>query len=212
MTLYPDVTLFPGQGVLPIIRCLLAFDDVSVANPTWVDQTTKVRSYSVSRGRSSELEEFDAGSATVVFDDRARTFDPAEHPEVRPFNRLWLYMEFSGEILDVFYGYVQSWNEAWDQSGIVDATSTAVCADELMILASAALRVTDPPTESYSSLVGSDNPYGFWDFNEDPDTVVYEALAVPEVEKVDIEERTTKTLRRASLNRAHPKRPRKGRH
>jgi hypothetical protein len=42
----------------------------------WTDVSQYVRSVSTQRGRSKELDAFTTGSATVVFDNRSRTFDP----------------------------------------------------------------------------------------------------------------------------------------
>ena len=85
---FPSTTLYPGQGTAPIVRCRLSFSNVTGTAdltgfstpppvPTWVEvANSKLRSFSVSRGRGSELEEFAAGSATVELDNRDRAYDP----------------------------------------------------------------------------------------------------------------------------------------
>ena len=43
---------------------------------TWTDITAFVRSGSTNVGRSSELDEYAAGTLNLTLDNRARTFDP----------------------------------------------------------------------------------------------------------------------------------------
>ena len=188
-----------GQGSLPIYRCMVTHDDASVASPTWNDYTARVRHIEVDRGRSSELSAFDAGTAQVVFDNRDRALDPAVNANVRPMNRLWLMSEFSGSRRGVFFGYAEAWQSAWDPSGSVDATITMECADELKVLALDALPVTDPPRDSYSALVASDGPEGYWPFNDDPSLRTRIGFSPPEWVPPDLvdPEPTNRAERRA---------------
>ena len=167
-TVVTSTTTVTGQGNLPIIRTLHSTDDVSVSVPTWTDRTTQVRSYSIRRGRNTELDEFDAGTASIVFDNRDRSLDPNNNAAIKPLNRLWLYEEFSGEVHSLIKGYVTAWTQQWPQGGLADATATADMSDEFLVLSQAALPVTTPPRDSYVSLISSDNPDGYWDLNEDP--------------------------------------------
>jgi hypothetical protein len=132
---FPGTSVYPGQGDSPIVRCLLTTDDVSASTPNWTDVTADIRSYSVRRGRNAELEDFDAGTATVVLDNRDRSFDPTVNAAIRPRNRLWLFEEFSGETHSLIKSYANSWTQAWDRSGIVDATATVTASDEFSVLA-----------------------------------------------------------------------------
>lgn len=57
----------------------VAFDDsplTAVADCTWTDITAYVRRVSTNRGRSSELSTIGPGTATIMLDNLARTFDP----------------------------------------------------------------------------------------------------------------------------------------
>jgi hypothetical protein len=129
----------PGQEAAPIVRCYIATDDFSDSTPNWTDVTAKMRSYSTSRGRNTELEDFNAGTASVVLDNRDRAFDPTVQVSIRPLNRIWLFEEFSGERRDLFRGYAERYEQNWDPSGIVDATATVYAADEHKLLANQAL-------------------------------------------------------------------------
>src|SRR3954452_25507376 len=91
---FPDTTVYPGQGNLPMVRCRLSFDDVSDATPNWTEVSNAAfRSFSTSRGRDTEQSQFDAGSASVVLDNRDRAYDPFNNIAIKPMNRIWLYEE-----------------------------------------------------------------------------------------------------------------------
>ena len=160
--IYPGTDAWPGQGSIPLIRCYVATTDPSLPVPSWTDASGRLRAYSVTRGRSSELDEFDAGTATAVLDNRDRAFDPVINSAVRPMNQVWLYEEWSGERQDLFHGYVESWQQNWDPSGIVDATATLQAVDEFKILSLGALPATDPARASYNDLIQYDSPASYW--------------------------------------------------
>jgi hypothetical protein len=102
------------------------------------DVTQYVRSVSVSRGRSRQLERVQTGNATVVLDNRARLFDPnhASSPyasSIKP--RRNVVITSDGEPL--FTGLVEDWDLEFQLSG--DATSAAACADGFLVLSQAAV-------------------------------------------------------------------------
>ena len=43
---------------------------------TWSDVSSDVRGFSITRGKSRELDEFNSGIATVSLDNTQRTYDP----------------------------------------------------------------------------------------------------------------------------------------
>src|SRR6266542_1011334 len=151
-TTWPDTTVYPGQGSYPMMRALVSFDDVSVASPVCTDKTDKLRDWQVARGRATELDQFDAGSAQVEFDNRDRSLDPIINTSVRPMNRVWLYEEFSGEVHDLFKGYAESWQQTWPGGGWSDAVATVRAVDEIKVLARTTLPTTGtipiPPTQA----------------------------------------------------------------
>jgi hypothetical protein len=161
-TTYPGTGVYPGQGTAPIVRCYLSTDDVSVSTPTWTDVTSKLRSVSISRGRQDELGEVDAGTATIVLDNRDRSFDPTINAQVKPLNRIWLSAEFSGERQDLFRGYAEMYQQQWPGGGSADAICVGSFADELKILNLAGMPLTSPPRDSYANVVLFDAPTGYW--------------------------------------------------
>lgn len=169
-----------GQGNFPIVRCRISFDDYAESTPVWNEVTNSdFRGYSTSRGRENEQQTHDAGTATVVLDNRDRAYDPNVNATVTPMNGLWLYEEFSGEVRDIFKGYVDAWQQGWPDGGWSDAVVTATATDEFKVLAMQAVPTTSPPRGTYADLVAVDIPTGYWRLNEDPDQFIQEPVNPP---------------------------------
>lgn len=160
-----------GQGNAPELWVLYSTDDASEATPTWTDATAKLRSLSSLRGRESELQDVDAGTATLTLDNRTRLFDPVHNTSIRPMNRWWIREQFAAETQDIFKGYADSYTQDWP-SPVGDATTTVQCSDEMKVLALEGLLVTSPPRGTYQEVVQSDNPSGLWGMDDVPDLLV----------------------------------------
>src|SRR5687768_2698192 len=104
------------------LRAWYSTDDVSDVTPTWTEASDLVRAFTISRGRENELADVDAGTASVVLDNRDRDFDPIVHPEIRPMNRWWLQVDMpEGDTLDLFTGYAERYGQGWPGWGGSDA-------------------------------------------------------------------------------------------
>jgi hypothetical protein len=120
-----------GSGTIP-----------NASNPlssiVWTDITEFVRSVSTSRGRSTELDDYSAGSAQIVLDNRTRRFDPgyASGPyygSLTPLRPIRIQVTPSGStIKDVFFGYVDGWPQAFSNPN--DATVTVNASDGFKLL------------------------------------------------------------------------------
>lgn len=102
------------------------------------DVTDKVRSVSVRRGRSRRLDKSQTGSASIILDNRDRTFDPlyTSSPyagQIKP--RRPVRIAVSGQY--IFTGLVEDWNLDYDVSG--DSVASASCVDGFVLLAGAEL-------------------------------------------------------------------------
>lgn len=100
------------------------------------DVTEYVRSVSISRGRSQELENVNAGAATVVLDNRARTFDPTAGTSVSPYSgqivpRKQVQILCNGAAQ--FDGQVEDWDLLYSVDGMSEAVAKS--ADGLATLA-----------------------------------------------------------------------------
>lgn len=159
-----------GQGNAPEAWILYSTDDASEPTPDWADATAKVYSFSSSRGRESELQDVDAGTASVTLDNRARTFDPVHNSAIRPMNRWWIREQFTGETQDIFRGYADSYDQQWP-SPVGDAITVVSITDEFKVSALDKMPSTDPPRDSYPDLIMADEPTAYWRMDDDPQTL-----------------------------------------
>lgn len=145
---------YPGQGSVPFVRALVSFDAKSTVCPVYTDKTSKLLTWSTQSGRSSELEDFDAGTLDATFDNRDRSLDPIVNSLVRPMNRIWLYSEFSGEIHDLFKGYAEQWQQSWPAPGTSNAITTLRAVDEMKVLTTSKLPGTTSDPDLSSTIPG----------------------------------------------------------
>lgn len=102
------------------------------------DVSAFVRSVSVRRGKSRQLDKFTAGIASIDFNNNTRTFDPEfvsspYYGQIIPKRTIKVSTGGSA----VFYGVVDDWNLNYDLSGL--STAGADCVDGFTLLAQRAL-------------------------------------------------------------------------
>lgn len=110
----------------------------------------KVRSASWGRGRNSFFDNFSAGSATVVFDNRDRLLDPvntssALYGELYPGRAFSLFLSQGSSTATVFSGFVDSWTYEYTLDG--DATVTVNVIDAFSYLGSKIIGSISAPAE-----------------------------------------------------------------
>ena len=100
-----------------------------------VDVTSMGESVTITRGRNRETEQFNAGTATVVFDDPTRIFDPLNdaspyYPFVGPRNPIII----SANGIPIYSGLVTDWD--LDYGFTTSANKTSVqCSDAFTVFA-----------------------------------------------------------------------------
>jgi len=92
----------------------------------------------VNRGKSRELDRFNAGQTSVLLDNRARTFDPLYtsspyYGQIVPHREIRVKSNGSA----VFYGVVDDWNLDYSPTG--DNTASAFASDGFTLLATQSL-------------------------------------------------------------------------
>ena len=102
------------------------------------DVSEFVRSVSVSRGKSRQLDRFTAGNANIELNNNSRAFDPQNlsspyYGQIIPKRTIKVATGGSA----VFYGVVDDWNLNYDLSGL--SVTTADCVDGFTLLAQRAL-------------------------------------------------------------------------
>jgi hypothetical protein len=159
---------------LPTIEVLVGFQTTTgfgnpfqLDNPTFglldtgtlgglifADLSSIGQSITISRGRSRQLDQFNAGSATVSFDNTLRILDPLNsdsvyYPFVLP--RCPIIIKANG--ITIFTGVVTDWNLDYDISG--KDMMVAQCSDSFTIFANQALNEFIPSQESSSARVNT---------------------------------------------------------
>lgn len=157
--------------VFPIAGVYISFTDGPyTAAPAWTEVTTYVRSITTHRGRSSDLDQFDTGTAQIVLDNRDRRFDPfytsgPYYPNgLTPRRPIRIVGQIGGQTYEVFRGFVAGWPVTWSEAG-KDSTVTIQCFDALGLMANEVVP-TDWPDYYVQSLV----PRRYWKCNDSQTT------------------------------------------
>lgn len=121
----------PVQGVLDNT-------EYTLGGTLFYDVSEFVRSVSVGRGKSRQLDRFTAGKATIEFNNNNRAFDP-ENTSGPYFGQIvpkkTIKVKTGGSA--VFYGVVDDWNLNYDISGL--SVANADCVDGFTLLSQRAL-------------------------------------------------------------------------
>lgn len=165
-TVQYDGTAGGPQTPYPNVGVFIAFDDGPyVASPAWTDVSTMVREITIHRGRGDDFEQFDTGTAQLVLDNRARTFDPfytsgAYYGKLTPRRQIRIVGQANGVNYDVFRGYVAGWPVQWSQAG-KDSTVTIQAFDALGLMANEIV-----PTDWPDYITRSLTPTHYWKLND----------------------------------------------
>lgn len=117
-----------------------------LGGPTFIDVSEYLKGVSISRGKSRLLDRYEAGTASIQFDNSTRDFDPLFisspfYGAITPRLEIKIFaneqIQYTGVILD--------WNIEYDKSG--DSIASAVCADKFTNLAQSVIDVLIPDTE-----------------------------------------------------------------
>jgi hypothetical protein len=145
-----------GSGQVPLGSTL--------ASINWTDVSSYVRSVSTSRGRSSELDTFQTGSASIVFSNADRRFDPeyAAGPyfgALTPLRPVRIRAQYGGgATTNLFFGWVEQWPQTYENPS--DATVTVTAADSFKVLN----LLTLPPMWDYQ--INADGPTYWFKFDD----------------------------------------------
>lgn len=119
-----------GSGTVPI--------NSTLASITWTDVSAYVRSVSTNRGRSTELDSFQAGSASITLSNADRRFDP-EHASgpyfgsLTPLRPIRIRAQYgAGATTNLFFGWIDQWPQSYNNP--TDATVTITASDGFKVL------------------------------------------------------------------------------
>lgn len=154
------------SSIFPVVGVYIAFDDGPyVASPTWTEITQYVRSVSTRRGRADDFEQFETGTAQLVLDNRARTFDPfytsgPYYLKLTPRRQIRIVGQIGGTLYEVFRGYVAGWPVQWSEAGH-DSTVTIQAFDALGLMANETL-----PTDWPDYYTKAAAPLAYWKLDD----------------------------------------------
>ena len=119
---------------------------------TFTDLTSLVLSINIKRGRNRQLDQFNAGTAQVVFNNSTRILDPLNtssvyYPYVLPRSPIIIYANGT----PIYTGFVEDWN--LDYSIPNQDRMHARCVDAFGTLANQQLNAFTPGTETSSARV-----------------------------------------------------------
>jgi hypothetical protein len=134
---------FPESGSLSV-RIAFASDPLD-ASPSWTD-ITGVREIHTKRGRNHELDRMEAGTLTIVLDNRSGNFWPKNTggdytPNVKNTKKISIRAYYDLAWHDVFTGFIESWNPGWLAGGGYGAIMVTQCVDGTKIFSRA--RIND---------------------------------------------------------------------
>ena len=120
------------------VQGVLDNTEYTLGGTLFYDVSEFVRSVSVGRGKSRQLDRFTAGGATIEFNNNDRAFDPENttspfYGQIIP--KRTIKVETGGSA--VFYGVVDDWNLNYDISGL--SVTNADCVDGFTLLSQRAL-------------------------------------------------------------------------
>ena len=137
----------PVQGVLDNT-------EYTLGGTLFYDVSEYVRSVSVARGKSRQLDRFTAGGANIELNNNSRAFDPEN--TASPFfgqiiPKRTIKVETGGSA--VFYGVVDDWNLNYDLSGL--SLAGADCVDGFTLLAQRALSASTETSEKTGARINA---------------------------------------------------------
>ena len=120
----------------------------------FADLTNLVESVNITRGRSRQLDQFNAGTATVSFDNASRILDPLNtasiyYPFVLP--RCPIIILANG--IPIYTGLITDWNLDYDIAN--QDIMYAACSDQFTVLANQALNAVTPSVELSSARINT---------------------------------------------------------
>ena len=129
-------------------------DTGTLGGLAYADLTSLVLSVNIRRGRNRQLDQFNAGTAQVVFNNSTRVLDPLNtasiyYPYVLPRSPIIIYANGT----PIYTGYVEDWN--LDYSIPSQDRMFARCVDAFGTLANQQLNAFTPSAQSSSARVNA---------------------------------------------------------
>lgn len=162
----PAGTGAPVQMSVPTVAVEVGFANAPLTQLsaiTWTDITQYVKSFSTHIGRQHELGRVEAGTCSIVIDNKDGRFDPTNTaspywPNVIPMRRIRIRASWGATTYPVFCGFVDSWPLQWP----------SVANAYVHLTASDGFKPSNLKKllNAYPAEVLKDSPAGYWRFQE----------------------------------------------
>ena len=121
---------------------------------TMVDLTSIVESVNITRGRSRQLDQFNAGTATIAFDNASQILNPSNTSSpYYPFVLPRCPVQILANGIPIYTGLVTDWNLDYDISN--EDIMYASCSDQFTVLANQSLNAVTPSAEKSGSRINT---------------------------------------------------------
>jgi hypothetical protein len=121
---------------------------------TMVDLTYLVESVNITRGRSRQLDQFNAGTATIAFDNASQVLNPSNTSSpYYPFVLPRCPVQILANGVPIYTGLVTDWNLDYDISN--EDIMYASCSDQFTVLANQALNAVTPSAEASGTRINT---------------------------------------------------------
>jgi hypothetical protein len=121
---------------------------------TMVDLTYLVESVNITRGRSRQLDQFNAGTATIAFDNASQILNPSNTSSpYYPFVLPRCPVQILANGVPIYTGLVTDWNLDYDISN--QDIMYASCSDQFTVLANQSLNAVTPSAEASGNRINT---------------------------------------------------------
>ena len=121
---------------------------------TMVDLTYLVESVNITRGRSRQLDQFNAGTATIAFDNASQILNPSNTSSpYYPFVLPRCPVQILANGIPIYTGLVTDWNLDYDISN--QDMMYASCSDQFTVLANQSLNAVTPSAEASGTRINA---------------------------------------------------------
>jgi hypothetical protein len=121
-------------------------DTGTLGGLTFADLTNLVESVSITRGRSRQLDQFNAGTAVIAFDNASQILNPSNTDSIYyPFVLPRCPVQILANGIPIYTGLITDWNLDYDISN--QDIMYASCSDNFTVLANQTLNAQSPIVE-----------------------------------------------------------------
>jgi len=121
---------------------------------TFVDLTSLVESVNITRGRSRQLDQFNAGTAVIAFDNASQVLNPSNTASpYYPFVLPRCPVQILANGIPIYTGLVTDWNLDYDISN--QDMIYASCSDNFTVLANQALNAVTPSVQATGARINT---------------------------------------------------------